>query len=62
MPWSISGKSLMTGKELFIILCLSGQEMAPTGQRPLLIDSWRQNSILWEEQPADQTIAFLVVF
>ena len=30
--------------------CLSGQEMAPTGQRPMLKDSWCQNSILWEGQ------------
>ena len=44
------------GYLLFLRLCeclnimyLSGQEMAQTGQRPLLKDSWRQNSILWEE-------------
>ena len=41
------------------LLCLSGQEMAPTGQRPLLKDSWCQNSILWEEQFAVPTIAFI---
>ena len=35
------------------ILCLSGQEMAPTGKWPLLKYSWRQNSIFWEEQLAD---------
>ena len=42
-----------------ILLCLSGQEMGPTGQRPFLGDSWRQNSILWEGQLADPTIAFI---
>ena len=42
------------------LLCLSGQEMVPTGQRPLLKDSWRQNSILWEEQLADPTIAYIM--
>ena len=40
-----------------VILCWSGQEMAPTGQRPLLKDSWHQNSLLWEEQLADLTVA-----
>ena len=43
----------------WVLLCLSGQEMAPTGQRPLLKDSWRQNSILGEEQLADPTIAYI---
>ena len=28
----------------FIVSCLSGREMAPTGQRPLLKDSWRHNN------------------
>ena len=40
-----------------LVLCLSGQEMAPIGQRPLLKDSWRQNSIIREGQLADPTIA-----
>ena len=40
------------------VLCLSGQEIAPTGQMPLLKDSWRQNSILLEEQIADPPIAY----
>ena len=32
-------------KELLIrVLCLSGQEMAPTRQRPLLKDSWHHNN------------------
>ena len=46
-------------KKNIIILCLSGQEMAPTGQRPLLNDSWRHNSILWAEQLADSPIAYI---
>ena len=41
-------------------MCLYGQEMAPTGQTPLLKDSWHQNSILWEEQLADPTIAYII--
>ena len=45
--------------EGYSLLCLSGPELAPTGQRPLLKDSWRQNSILWEEQLADPTIAYI---
>ena len=43
----------------FKLLCLSGQEMAPTGQRPLFKDSWHHNSILWEEQFTDPTIAYI---
>ena len=42
----------------FKLLCLSGQEMAPTGQRPLFKDSWCQNSILWGGQLADPTSAY----
>ena len=42
-----------------ILLCLSGQEMAQTGQRPLLNDSCCMNSILWEGQIADPTIAYI---
>ena len=41
------------------VLCLSGQEMAPTGQKPLLKDAWCQDSILWAEQLADPTIAYI---
>ena len=41
------------------ILCLLGQVMTPTGQRPLLKDSWCQNLILWEEQLANPTIAYI---
>ena len=44
---------------VFMVLCLSGQEIVPTGQRPLLKDSWRQNSIFREEQLADLPIAYL---
>ena len=29
---------------LTALICLSGQEMAPTGQRPLLKDSWHHNN------------------
>ena len=46
-------------KQVMILLCLSGQEMAPTGQRPLLKDSWHQNSILWAEQFADPPIVYV---
>ena len=46
-------------KSTFVLLCLSGQEMAPTGQGPLLKDSWCQNSILSEEQLADPTIFYI---
>ena len=42
------------------LLCLSGQEMAPTGQRLLLKNSWSQNSILLEEQIADPPIAYII--
>ena len=41
-----------------ILLCLSGQEMVQTVQRPLLNDSCCQNPILWEGQLADPTIAY----
>ena len=44
---------------IVLLLFLSGQEMAPTGQRALLKDSWRQNSILWEVQFADPPIAYI---
>ena len=40
--------------EVCILLCLSDKDMAPTGQRPLL------NSILWELQLADPTIAHVM--
>ena len=42
-----------------ILLCLSGQEMAPTGQTSLLKDSWQQNSILWAEQLVDPKIVYI---
>ena len=42
-----------------LLLCLSGQEIGPTGQRPLIKDSCHQNSTLWEEQLADPTIAYI---
>ena len=45
--------------DALLVLCLSGQKMVPTGQRPLLKDSSRQNSKLWEEQLADPTIAYI---
>ena len=45
--------------KLQTILCLSGQEMAPTGQRTLLKDSWSQNLIMWEEEHADPPIAYI---
>ena len=37
-----------------IVLCLSGQEMAPTRQRPLLKDTLgARMNIMWEEQLVD---------
>ena len=42
-----------------LLFCLSGQEMVPTGQRPLLKDSWRQNWRLWEQQLVDPPIAYI---
>ena len=45
--------------QIVFVLCLSGQEMLPTGQRLLLKDSLRQNSILWEEQISDPPIAYI---
>ena len=35
------------------------REMLPTRQRPLLKNSWCQNSIMWEEQLADPPIAYI---
>ena len=48
---------LFSDETKLMVLCLSGQEMAPTGQKSLLKDSWCQNSILWKEQLADPPIA-----
>ena len=45
-----------------MLLCLSGQEMVPTGQRPLLKDSWRQKRRLWEEQLVDPLIAYTIFY
>ena len=42
---------------LLMILCLSGQEMAQSRQRPLLKDSWSQNSIVGGAVFTDPPIA-----
>ena len=34
--------------------------MVPTGQRPFLKDSWHHNSILWEDQLAEQQLPIKV--
>ena len=44
----------------FLLWCLSGQEMVPTGQRPLLKDVLGARMlIMWEEQLVDPPIAFI---
>ena len=41
--------------------CLSGREMAPTGQRPLLKDILGTRMlIMWEEQLVDPPIAYIM--
>ena len=39
------------------VLCLSGREMAPTRQRPLL--KVPEMKIIWEEQLVDPPIAYI---